>query len=225
MVSPSKNQDLYVSNFLRTNVRLFNLIRDNRLEDFKSLIENEEINPDDTSYNGSPLIVFLANDKAKVPFLEYILSIGANVNITDLRERSALFQACSSGNKEAVKLLLQHKELEIDKENKAFAFVMNAVTVAILQDHYIIAKMLMDARANPTKAEEILLNEDQLYKNAYNEKYKRLVNFYKRWHNGKKQILLALYFSKKSKSNSMIQPYNVSLIPYSLVIKIADEFL
>jgi len=221
-----KTQNSHLSSSSKPFVKILqNLIVNNLLKDFKSIMENEKINPNITSDNGTPLIFFLANDKTKIRFLEYLISIGANVNITDKKERTVLFIACSSENTEAVKLLLQKKELEIDKENRTFAFVMNAFTVAVLGDHYKIAKMIMYHGANPTKSEEILLSETQLYQNAYTEKYKRLIDFYKRWKSGKKQILLAYYLSQKSSGNPLIKLFDVRLLPKAIIIRIADEFL
>ncbi len=207
---------------------LSDLISKNNLDSFVQIMENENISLDLLLPCGTPLIVFLSKDSTKNPFLEYLIKKGAKVNLSDRNGSTALFKACFSGNKQAVEVLLESKEIEIEKEYRQFAFKMNALTVSIHEDHYNIAKMLLHRGADPFKAEVILLSEDQLYRKSYCEKYKKLIDFYKRWHSAKKQILFVYESSNNSQqeiSSSQTKHKLISLLPLSIVQKIADEYL
>jgi len=84
----------------------------------------------------------------------------------------------------------------------------------------------------------------QLFLRPYSGKYRLMIDFYKRWPNGKKQILYALYFSKKrdqqleaevkseteaesgeTAKQSQNNLFDISRLPIGYVMKLADEYL
>lgn len=229
---------------------LFQYITDRNLEAFKNLMESENLDPNLKDNDGGSLLLYSARDDKALAFTEYLITKGASINSQDNSGFSALFKAAYLGNKETVKFLINQENINLNQENSAFAFILNPVTVAILKDYEDIVKRLLWNGADPFKAESLILSGMQLFLRPYNGKYRYMIDFYKRWPNGKKQILFALYCSKKKgikneeelakqsqeelakelqEEELVKEPkkslFDVSRLPISFVIKLADEYL
>jgi len=218
---------------------LFQYITDRNFEPFKKLIESEDLDPNIKDTDGNSLLLYSSRDDKALHFTEYLISKGANINSSDNSGFSALFKAAYLGNKETVKFLIKQKNINLDAEDGAFAFILNPLTVAILKDYEDIVKRLLYNGADPFKAEALMLSGMQLFLRPYRGKYRFMVDFYKRWPNGKKQILYALYFSKKKSESeaksesesgdiakqSQSNLFDISRLPIGYVMKLADEYL
>jgi len=208
---------------------LFALIDSLNFDAFKQIIESEDVNPNTRGQQGNTLLIHTAGNDNKIMFTEYLLEKGADVNLVGLQGYNALFTAVYWNSKKTVKLLLSTcPKINIDESNQAFGFKLNPISAAIYKDHYEIAKTLLYYDSDPLKAEKHIIETNELIK-AYVEKYSELIEFYKRWHKGKKQILLALHLAKNKKDEQVtmegIRPFDVSKLPSQIIVRIADEFL
>jgi len=208
---------------------LFRLIEVKDFDLFKQIMEGEHVDPNLKSHFSRTLLLHTAGDDHKYVFTEYLVNNGADINAIGEKGFTAVFLAAYYNRKKTLKLLLSKRPNNIDKENIAFGFDLNPVTATVFKDFYEIGKMLMYAGADPYKAEKIMLSNEKIFKELYSQKYKELLEFYKRWHKGKKQFLLAFYFSKNRTDEQQavkgLKPFDLNLLPDEVVIRIADEFL
>jgi len=207
---------------------LFSLIESLNFDAFKQVFESEDVNPNTKGPQGSTLLLHTAVNDNKFMFTQFLLEKGADINTVGQQGYNALFAAVYWNSIETVKLLLSTKKANLDESNEAFGFKLNPVSAAIYKDHYEIAKLLLYHGADPFKAERFII-EIEVISKAYTEKYSELLEFYKRWHKGKKQILLALHLAKNKKDEQVtmkkLKPFDVSLLSPQLTVRIADEFL
>lgn len=94
-------------------------INDARLEGIKqafSFISNCGMDLDDESYCDYIPLLIHASDESEVEIVEALLSEGADVDVQDGDENTALHIACENENKDIVKILLKH-DADVDLEN------------------------------------------------------------------------------------------------------------
>ena len=208
---------------------LFRLIEVKDFDLFKQIMEGEQVDPNLRSHFSRTLLLHTAGDDHKYIFTEYLVNNGADINAIGEKGFTAVFLASYYNRKTTLKMLLSKHPKIIDKENNAFGFDLNPVSAAVFKDFYGIAKMLMYGGADPYKAEKIMLANEKIFKEIYSQKYKELIDFYKRWHKGKKQFLLAFYLAKNRTDEQQtvkgIKPFDLNLLSDEVVIRIADEFL
>lgn len=217
-------------NSLKSHERtLFHLIQKQDFNLFRQIMDSENVDPNIRDQQGNTLLIYSVDDDAKILFTKYLLLKGADLNAVDVKGMDALFKASYWGEKETVEMLVKKKKADLNRENKAFNFVLTPLAAAIFKNHYEVAKILLYNGADPCKAEKIVFLEYKVFSEAYTEKYQNLVDFYKRWHKGKKQILIAYHLAKQrksyQKSSVNIHPFDIGLLPKSIVIRIARDFL
>jgi len=225
-----KKSSINTFNSLKSHERtLFHLIQKQDFDLFRQIIDSQEVDPDIRDQQGNTLLIHSVDDDLKIQFTKYLILKGANLNAVDNKGMNALFKAVYWGEKETVKILVKKKEIDLDKENEAFNFVLNPVVAAVFKNHFEIAKILLYNDADPFRAERIISLKYNIFKDSYSQKFQDLIELYKRWHKGKKQVLLAYYLSKNKKSyqkdSKNVLPYDVGVLPKHIVVKIATDFL
>lgn len=207
----------------------FHLINKKDFDLFRQIMDTEAVDPNIRDQQGNTLLIHSVDDDAKIIFTKYLLQKGANVNAVDNRGMDALFKATYWGEKETVKLLVKRKDVDINRENRAFDFILSPLVAAIFKNHYEVAKILLYNGADPEKAEKIISMEYRILRDSFQEKYQRILDFYKRWNKGKKQVLLSYEFSKQrqcfEQSSEKEDLFDVGLLPKCIVDMIARDYL
>jgi ankyrin repeat protein len=124
-----------------TNIEKMMLaIRENRLEEVRQLyhLDNSLIFEKDREKD-TPILKACRNCNA-APILAFLLEKGANVEDTDSIEQSPLIIATQHGCEDLVKMLLEKG-----------ANMHRALAVATEENHLVIAKILLDAGADPNE--------------------------------------------------------------------------
>lgn len=208
---------------------LFQMVDQKSFDSFQQTLASTPVKINLKDQEGNTFLMHAADDDDKLVFTEYLLAHGADVNAVNNKGFTAVFQAAYWNSKETVKVLVKVKKIELDAENKVFGFPLSPLTGAIFKDHYEVAKQLLYRGASPYKAEKIIQGSKDIFKNAYNEKYQNLIEFYKRWHEGKKNIVIALYLREHKTDEQQIEEkvklFDVGLVPRDIIAKIADDYL
>ena len=172
-----------------TNIEKMMLaIRENRIEEVKQLYKiNTNIIFEKDREKDTPILKACRNCNA-APILAFLLEKGANVEDTDSIEQSPLIIATQHGCEDLVKMLLEKG-----------ANMHRALAVATEENHLVIAKILLDAGADPNEQNpdgETLL---EIALRIHRGKHTALSKLFESEGEGKKQKKIQRNKSKKQK--------------------------
>ena len=104
--------------------------------------------PNANKLGDTPLNVAIAGNQPNL--VRLLLLHGADVNAPGgPKERTPLFNACKAGHENIVKILLDAKEIDIDKQDRTKKHNMTALMTAVAAEHYRIVARLLKHKADP----------------------------------------------------------------------------
>jgi len=194
-----KKTDPY-TNLKSYEKNLFHLIIKKDFDLFRSIIDSQHVDPNIRDQSGNTLLIHSVVDDDNILFTQHLLIKGADINAADKHGMTAVFRAAYWGEEKSLLLLLSKKKVDLEATNNAFKFDLNPLVASIFKNHHNIAKILLHKGADPFHAEKLIAKNYNIFKDFYAETYQELLDFYKRWHKGKKQFIFAKYLAEKSRA-------------------------
>ena len=121
---------------------LLNALHENDFDRFVTIFKEQKFSPNFVTYTSKSLLQLTISYKHSIPFIQFLLEQGADVNYIHRNGRSAVFEACYLGAHEQVDLLIR-SGAEISRSYPDM-FGMTCIDAACYRRKYAVVVLLLN---------------------------------------------------------------------------------